>query len=98
MAPGAHAVLICDGAGWHQKGDRLKQPENISLLPLPPFSPELNPMENVWSYLRQNMLYARVWESYDDILKACKAAWIWFVQDPDPIAAIGKRDWAWVSV
>jgi hypothetical protein len=38
-------------------------------------------MENVWSYLRQNMLCARVWDSYDDILNACKAAWNWFVQD-----------------
>lgn len=80
VAPGAHAVLICDGAGWHQKGDRLTQPKNISLLPLPPYSPELNPMENVWSFLRQNMLCARVWDGYDDILKACKAAWNWFVK------------------
>jgi len=47
VAPSAHTVLICDGAGWHQTGGRLKLADNISLLPLPPYSPELNPMENV---------------------------------------------------
>ena len=53
IMPGAHAVLLCDGAGWHQTGDKLRVPENISLLPIPPYSPELNPMENVWAYPAQ---------------------------------------------
>ena len=44
VAPGAHAVLVCDGAGWHQRGKQLVVPDNISLLSLPPYSPELNPM------------------------------------------------------
>jgi len=61
VAPGAHAVLVCDGAGWHQHGERLTVPDNITLLPLPPYSPELNPMENVWDYLRGNKLSHRVW-------------------------------------
>ena len=56
VAPGAHAVLICDGAGWHQTGKRLLVPENITLLHLPPYAPELNSMENVWEYLRGNKL------------------------------------------
>ena len=47
VAPGAHAVLVLDGAGWHGSGD-LKVPDNISLLTLPPYAPELNPVENVW--------------------------------------------------
>ena len=47
-APGAHAILVCDGAGWHQPGERLTVPDNVTLLPLPPYTPELNPMENVW--------------------------------------------------
>jgi hypothetical protein len=46
VAPGAHAVVLCDGAGWHQTGGALKLPSNLSLLPIPPYSPELNPMEN----------------------------------------------------
>ena len=43
VAPSAHALLICDGAGWHQPGKRLMVPENITLMPLPPYAPELNP-------------------------------------------------------
>jgi hypothetical protein len=51
VAPGAHAVVLCDQAGWHQTGGELTIPSNISLLPIPPYSPELNPMENVWQFL-----------------------------------------------
>ena len=53
VAPGARAVLLCDGAGWHQTGGRLRVPDNITLLRLPSYSPELNPMEIVWNYLRK---------------------------------------------
>ena len=58
------AALVCDSAGWHQTGGELELPNNIVLLPLAPYSPELNPMENVWEYLRGNKLSARVWDSY----------------------------------
>ena len=47
VTPGAHAVVTLDGAGWHQTGGRLRLPENLSLLKLPPYSPELNPTENI---------------------------------------------------
>jgi hypothetical protein len=47
VMPNAVAALICDGAGWHQKGAALKLPDNIVLLHLPPYASELNPMENV---------------------------------------------------
>ena len=97
-APKAHAVLICDGAGWHRKGELLNIPENMTLLPLPPYSPELNPMENVWDYLRQNKLCATVWDTYDDIVEAYKTAWNWFIADPDRIISIGSREWACVSL
>jgi hypothetical protein len=60
VAPGAHGVVVLDGAGWHAAGD-LAVPENLTLLPLPRYSPELNPVENVWEYLRQNKLGHRVW-------------------------------------
>jgi hypothetical protein len=52
VAPGAIAALICDGAGWHQSSGELSLPANIVLLPLPPYSPELNSMENVWPNFR----------------------------------------------
>ena len=64
---GAIALLVLDGAGWHTS-PRLNVPENtIVLLPLPPYSPELNPMENVWEFLRGNFLSLRVWDGYDAI-------------------------------
>ena len=60
VASGRMLYLVCDGAGWHQSGDRLEVPDNITLLPLPPYSPELNPMENGWDYLRGNKFSHRV--------------------------------------
>ena len=50
VEPGAQALLILDGAGWHG-AKALEIPQNITLLKLPPYAPELNPMENVWQYL-----------------------------------------------
>ncbi len=97
VASGAHAVLVCDGAGWHQTGGQLRVPDNITLMPLPPYSPELNPMENVWQYLRTNTLCALVWESYEDIVDACVAAWHFLINDPQRIRSIGTRKWACVS-
>lgn len=63
-------VLLLDQAGWHLSG-RLVVPENITLLPLPPKCPELNPVENIWQYLRDNWISNRVFQSYDDILDHC---------------------------
>jgi transposase len=56
VTPGAHAVVIADGAACHKPGGALKLPANISILTLPPYSPELNPAENIWQFLRQNFL------------------------------------------
>ena len=98
VAPGAHAVLVCDGAGGHQRGKKLRVPDNITLLSLPPYSPELNPMKKVWDYLRQNKLCALVWDTYDEILDACKTAWNWLIADPDRIRSIGSREWACVNL
>jgi hypothetical protein len=97
VAPGAHAVVVCDGAGWHQRGGRLKLPDNVTLLSLPPYSPELNPMENVWDYLRGNKLSHLVWETYDNIVAACADAWRYLVDDPDRIRSIAHRTWATVK-
>src|SRR3546814_19240476 len=91
LSPGAHAVLVVDGAGWHVSPE-LEVPENITLLPLPPYAPELNPIENVWEYLRANNLAIRVYGTYDAIINACCAAWNRFVAVPDRIASITQRD------
>jgi len=98
VAPGAHALLVCDRAGWHATSKGLLTPANMTLLPLPAYAPELNPMENVWDYLRSNKLCNLVWNSYDAIVQACKKAWDFFVNDPDRIRSIGSRKWACVSL
>jgi transposase len=82
----------------HQPGKRLRLPHNITLLPLPSYSPELNPMENVWDYLRGNKLSRLVWDSYETIVAACKEAWDFLVADPHRINSIACRSWAWVNV
>ena len=97
VAAGAHAVLVLDGAGWHQKGGELTVPDNITLLSLPPYAPELNPMELVWEYLRGNKLCALVWDTYDAIVEACRRAWRFLTDDPGRIRSIGTREWASVS-
>jgi hypothetical protein len=94
VAEGAFAVLTLDGAGWHQTGDRLVVPENIGLLHLPPYSPELNPVETVWEFLRQNDLGNRVYATYEAIVDACCAAWNKLIAAPDRIRSIATRDWA----
>ena len=94
VTPGAHAVLTLDGAGWHQTGGKLRVPDNISLLPLPPYSPELNPVENVWQFLRQNYLANRVHETYEAIVDACCDAWNALAAAPEQIRSIASREWA----
>lgn len=94
VTPGAHAVLVLDGAGWHQTGGKLKVPDNLSLLHLPPYSPELNPTENIWQYLRQNYLSNRVFDNYDAIVDACCEAWNTLIATPTAIRSIATRAWA----
>ncbi len=93
VTPGAHALLICDGAGWHKTGGRLRVPENISLLRLPPYSPELNPVENIWEYLRANKLSNSVFDTYDTIVDRCCAAWTWLMDTPDRIRSLATTPW-----
>ncbi len=94
VTQGSHAVLLLDGAGWHQTGEKLRVPGNIRLLQLPSYSPELNPVENIWQFLRQNHLGNRVFESDTDIVDACCAAWNALAAEPKRIASITTRDWA----
>ena len=91
--PGAHAVLILDQAGWHVT-PKLKVPENITLMFLPPRSPELNPVENVWQFMRDNWLSNRVFRDYDDIVDQCCRACNRLIDQPWKIMSIGLRDWA----
>ena len=92
VAPKAHAIVLIDGAGWHTT-KALIPPDNISLLRLPPYSPELNSQENIWQYLRQNALANRVYENYDDIVTACCNAWNNLIEQPTTITSIANREW-----
>ncbi len=93
VAPGAHAALILDQAGWHVS-DKLIVPLNITLVPLPPKCPELNPIENIWQYMRANLLSDRIFETYDDIVEHCSEAWNKLAGRSWTIMSIGMRDWA----
>jgi hypothetical protein len=74
VAADAHAVVILDGAGWH-RSQGLVVPSNITLLELPPYSPELNPVERIWHYLRSHWLANSVFPGPADIMDACEMAW-----------------------
>ena len=93
VASGAHALLILDGAGWHGSAE-LEVPDNITLLKLPPYSPELNPMENVWAYLRANKLAISVFDNYEQIVDRCCEAWNFLANDKTAITSITTRQWA----
>ena len=91
--PGAHAVLIVDQAGWHLT-PKLAIPDNITVLALPPRSPELNPVENVWQFMRDNWLSNRIFKSYEDIVALCCQAWNNLIDQPWKIMSLGMRKWA----
>ena len=97
VARGAHAVLLLDRAGWHTT-DKLNIPKNMTLIFLPSRSPELNPVENIWQYLRANWLSNRVFETYDEIIDAACDAWSKLTAMPAVITSIGMRKWAHIGL
>ena len=74
LPPGEHAAMVMDQAGWHITDD-LAVPSNVSLILLPSYSPELNPVERVWLFLRERYLSHRLLDSYDAIVDALCIAW-----------------------
>ncbi len=92
--PGAHAVLLLDQGGWHLSA-KLQVPDCITIEPLSPRAPELNPVENLWQFLHDNCLSNRVFKNYDDIFDHCSAAWNKIVDQLSHIMSIGRRDWAY---
>lgn len=90
---GRHAVIVLDQAGWHGS-KKLELPDNISLLSLPPYSPELNPQENVWRFLKDRYLCNRIFETSEDIINAACHAWNDFIKSPDNISSLCSRSWA----
>ena len=96
VARGAHAVLLLDRAGWHTT-EKLKLPKNLTLIFLPSRSPELNPVENIWQFMRANWLSNRVFENYNGIIDAACDAWNRLMDQPNTITSIGRRDWAHIG-
>ena len=93
IAPGRHAVLLLDQAGWHVT-PKLAVPDNITIVPLPAKCPELNPQENIWQFMRNNWLSNRVFTSYNNIVDHCCYAWNKLAEQPWTIMSIGIREWA----
>ena len=74
LRPGVHALLVLDQAGWHG-AKALTVPANITLVPLPSYSPQLNPVERVWEYVRERFLSHRLHPDYDAVVDAAWRAW-----------------------
>ena len=92
-----HAILMMDRAGWHTT-EALEIPDNISLCPLPAYSPELNPVEQVWQQLRRTYLSYRVFKDYEDIVDSCSKAWNCFCDEDGVIEKLCTRSWAVTGV
>lgn len=87
-----HAVVVMDRAAWHTT-KRLQKFSNITILPLPTASPELNPTEQVWQMLRDEALANRCFDGYEDIVNSCCNAWNWFVGKPNRVKNLCSRSW-----
>jgi hypothetical protein len=87
-----HAALVLDRAGWHG-AEALAVPANVTLVPLPPYSPELNPVERVWLHLRERFLSLRVLADYRAIVDACCDAWNRLVADPGRLQSLCDQPW-----
>jgi hypothetical protein len=90
IAAGRRATLLLNQAGWHLSA-KLVVPENITLVPLPPKCPELNPTENIWQLIRDNWISNRIFKSYEAILDHCCFAWNKLIDMPWKIMSIGIR-------
>jgi transposase len=93
---GKHAILILDRAAWHTT-KKVKGFPNITLLPLPAASPELNPVEQLWQQLRDRYLSNRSYKDYDDIVKSCCEAWNNYVDVSESIQRLCTREWAKIN-
>ncbi len=89
---GVHAVVVLDRAGWHVSAG-LAVPANLTLVRLPPYSPELNPVERVWLYLRERFLSLRVFADYRAIVDACCDAWNRLVAETGRLRSLCDQPW-----
>jgi len=93
LPPGTHAAMLIDNAGWHVANE-LRVPPNITLVHLPPYSPELNAIEKVWQYLRDRHLSGRLFSGTDGIVEACCTAWNSLIAETGRIRSLTDFAWA----
>ncbi|CAK0774644.1 conserved hypothetical protein [Azospirillaceae bacterium] len=92
-----HILLVMDQAGWH-RSKKLSIPNNITVVSLPPYSPELNPVERVWLYLRERFLSHRLLDDYNAIVDACCEAWNTLTADRETLRSLVMYPWmTWVN-
>jgi len=87
-----HVALVLDRAGWHS-GKRLRVPDNITLVPLPAYSPELNPVERVWLYLKERFLSLRLLNDYKAIVTAASKAWKRLCREAGRLTSLTSYPW-----
>ena len=86
-----HVALVVDNAGWHTSKE-LNMPEKITLIPLPPYSPELNPTEQIWQWVKRNYLSNICFVNYNDIIDKLATAWNAFSDDKELVQSMCTRD------
>ena len=87
-----HVALVLDGAGWHSEKS-ISVPSNITLVPLPPYSPELNPVERVWLYLKERFLSMRLLNDYKAIDTATSRAWKRLCRQSGRLTSLTSYPW-----
>jgi transposase len=90
--PDHHLLVVLDGAASHRSGE-LELPDNMTLLPLPPYSPELNPQENVWGQIKQEGFYNRVFDSLDAVEEQLVRVLRQFEQQAQRLKKLTAFDW-----
>ncbi len=93
LPPSTHAAMLIDNAGWHVANE-LSVPSNITLVHLPPYSPELNAIEKVWQYLRDRYLSGRLFSGTRAIIDACCDAWNKLIDESGRIRSLTDFEWA----
>jgi transposase len=92
IAPDEHVAMVMDRAGWHvAKG--LKVPDNITLVRLPPYSPELNPIESIWLYLKERYLSHRLLDDYEAVVDAISDVWNRLMAETGRVKSLCTHPW-----
>jgi transposase len=89
-----HGALVMDRAPWHRS---IKVPPNMTIIHLPSYSPECNPHENIWEYMKNNFLSNKVFSDFDHVMESCCEAWNKLCGEAGRIKSIGTREWASIN-